>query len=390
MVNLRNCSAVIQADGMGNDRDTIVTSGRILMAESAKRRLNSTMSNKAQRFDLGLDDMKYAQLSNTHISALGKFASKLTNAAYGRGAAENGEISADMAYNETFLKICQDVMSDIITPMLPIVTNDMLGMFAETHSVPTGKTKEITIKSNAIFNYEETAEGVTSAANQFLYRDTVVLDPKPIIARAKIPWYEYFANNGDIGDLYNALALGWYAYVTGRFANTFNKALTNTDFTPSALNAASYSTKNFTAISSNLRRVNGGGKIVAFGDMAALSAVGPEQATEDSYRNMLGQEWAHVGYIKSYKGVDLYAVDNVIIPSTLNSTMTPIFDPNTIWLASINGAKPVHIGIGSERVSLQLQPTQTADNSIVVSNKINADLCIAMGSRIGSIKNVGV
>ena len=105
---------------------------------------------------------------------------------------------------------------------------------------------------------------------------------------------------------------------------------------------------------------------------------------------MLGQEWAHVGYVKSYKGVDLYAVDNVLIPETVNTTMEPIFDENTVWLAAINGRKPVHLGIGTEKVSLVLEPTKTADNSIVVSNTIRADLCIAMGSRMGSIQNVGV
>lgn len=388
MFNLRNCASVISQNGTGSTRDRIVTSGRMLMAENARRKLNSGRTK--DRYDLKLDDDKYARMSQSHKDALFRFAAGITNNLYGRGDTTPGNISYDMAYNETFLRVCQDVMAEVISPMIPIVTNDMLGFFVETHSIETGRTKEIAIKSNAIFNYEETAEGVTSAANQFLYRDTAVLDPKPVTARGKVAWYEYFANDGDIGDLYNALAFGWYAYVTGRFANTFNTALTSTDFTPSALNAASYSTKNFVHISSQLRRVNGGGYIVAFGDMEALSAIGPEKDTYDVYRAMLGQEWAHVGYVKSYKGVDLYAVDNVLIPETVNTTMEPIFDENTVWLAAINGRKPVHLGIGTEKVSLVLEPTKTADNSIVVSNTIRADLCIAMGSRMGSIQNVGV
>lgn len=383
---LLNCSAITKELGIGDDRSRIITSGRILMAENAKRALNA---EKPGIYTLELSDDKYSEMARNHKTGLFKFASKAANTYLMKQTDTNSPVTYEMAYNDTFIKVCQDIMSDIITPMLPIVTNDMLGLFAQTYSIAPGRTKSIAIKSNAIFNYEDTAYGVHSAVNQYLYKDTVTLNPHPVAARAKIHWFEYFANDGDIGELYNAMALGWYAYITGRFAQTFDKAISSAEYTPSPLVANTYSTKNYITVIENVRRANGGGQIASFGDRKALSGIGPESDTEDAYRFMLGQEWAHIGYLKSYKGSDLYAIDNALIPETINTTLEPVFSESTVWVTSLNGGKPIHIGMGTERMTIELTPDKTVDDSMVIESRLSADVAIAMGSRIGAVLNVG-
>ena len=384
---LLNCSAVINEYGKGDARARIITSGRLLMAEAAKRRLNGR--NDKSVYALSLNNDKYSALEHNHKKALFSFAQKVANSFLGKETDSDVSITREMAYNDTFIKVCQDIMADIITPMMPIVTNDMLGIFAETHEIELGQTKQITINSNAIFTYEDSADGVHSAVNQYLYKDTVTLNPHRVSARSKVNWFEYFSNGGDLGELYNALALGWYAYVTGRFAKTFNTAINSTDYTPSPLIANSYSTVNFAKVVANVKRANGGGRIAAFGDILAMSGIGPEKDSNDMYRAALGDEWAHIGYLTSYKGADLYAIDNAIIPDTVNTSLTPVFSESTVWVTVINGLKPIHIGLGKQRMQLTLTPDKTADDSMVIENNLYADVQIAMGSKIGAILNVG-
>ena len=101
---------------------------------------------------------------------------------------------------------------------------------------------------------------------------------------------------------------------------------------------------------------------------------------------MLGSEYIHRGFLTDYLGVGLYAMDQAVIPHTQNTTVDLMIPDTRVWLAAMGGYKPVYIGMEEGTpITIQLDPSETADMSIDILMTISLDVKPVFGSKIATI-----
>ena len=155
-------------------------------------------------------------------------------------------------------------------------------------------------------------------------------------------------------------------------------------------------TANWVTAAKKVSMVNGTKyrNVVAFGDPSALAQVLPSGNANASSVNldsalstMLGIEWTRYGYIGEYMGIRLMPIDNAVVPGTQNTTVTELIPSDKVWLFPMNGYKPVYIGMEEGTpITLELDPSQTADMTIDVLVSVSLDSKAVFGSK-GAVIN---
>lgn len=305
-----------------------------------------------------------------------------------------------------FWRVLGAIEREVISPLFFAVLSDVGAGLMQIETVPLGGTKEITVRSNDVFLFEDGAWGTgKSMTKNQLYARTITLTPKPYTSVARIKFYRDIVN-GDAGwyyaSIYNGMYSKMYAKEMGLLKATVGD-VTSTSYSnkyiPSGLIAPNYTTNNWINITEKVAAANGVSvyDLMAIGTRAALNNVVPVDGTGGAILGLqygLGQEWFRNGYLANVGGVDLFPVSAAVVPGTQNSTLDTIDTGNNIYIMARGGFKPIYAAV-PEGMPITLVATPdagdangTADFTIDINVTAAFDFAPVFASKIGVIRSV--
>lgn len=384
------------------DRATIVAAGTSLFYDFTARGQNAVRSatrSTAPEAKPRMTADEYTELNRKFLNARRMYAARKSCEVSGRTAPESYEqfraMQQSFYSDPIFHRVLQGIDQDVINPVLPRVFSEAVGAFAEMENVGFGETKAITVDSADIPVFQDSAWGASRSvpANRFYTRD-FTLNPQPKTAEIRAKWAQVVGNDTDFGRYYANIAAGMYAYIMGMWSKMMGAAASDTTKIPTGL-TYTFSNINWVTLANKLSAVQNTfwGNLFAYGNAVALAKVLPTDVTGSTNVNMdaaiatmLGANFTTQGYLGQYMGVMLMPLVDAIKPGTQFSTVETILDPTKIWMLSGNGRKPLTIGFNSDTpISLEYDPTQTANFEIVYNLTMAMDSVAVFSSRVGLI-----
>lgn len=389
-------SSQITVNGKTIDRKEIVSTGRTLVCEFAGSRI---ARRPGVSFKSLLKDISYGDYSRAHSDALFMFCATQANKAVGKDApASVEEAKEDISYakNKTFLATLAAITKDVLQPVLFNIFSDVAaGGLMQWEAVPFGGAKEIEIRSNDVFLFEDSSWGSRSAPANYLYKNSITLNPREFQCNAKIKWYQDIVN-GDAGYYYNAILSGMWNKIYAIFVEGLKAAAANTAYVPTGLTASGYSTPNWNTITTKVAALNGVSRadLIAFGGITQINKVLPTDGLGAAITGLqygLGEEWFRRGYLPNASGVQIVEVEPVIVPGTQNSTIDTIDLGTNLFIAAKAGAgyAPMFGGYyeGSP-ITIEFDAARSADFTIDINCTAFFDIKPVFASKVGVITNV--
>lgn len=379
-------------------RAEIVSMGRLLAYEYARRgqvALNSAMKLNGVTAAEHLSAVEYGKLNEKFQAELMLYAANKACSVTGENAPESFEEfkRQGMNYykNSTFLKVLQGIMQEIVYPILPRVYSEAVSVFADVVEVGFAETYQITIGSDDIPVFQDSAWGASRSvpANRFYSKD-ITLNPQPKTAEIRGKWHQLVGNNVDFGRFFANLSAGLYAKTMGMFNAVLTTLASDTTKIPAGL-IYTFGSVNWVTLANKLAALNNTNimNIKAFGNAVALSKVLPTQQTGSSNTAMdaalatlLGVDYIRSGYIGEYMSVQLFPLQDAIIPGTLNT----ILDAQKIWLMASNARKPMTICYNSATpITITLTPEEGPNFEYVINVTAAIDAVGVVADKMGYI-----
>ena len=314
--------------------------------------------------------------------------------------------SHDYASNDIFHKINAAIDRDVLTPLYYDVLNTVGMGLLQLETVPLGSTKELVVKSNDAFLFEDGAWGSSkSASRNYLYAQTITLTPKVFYTTASIKWYQDIVN-GEAGAYYAAIMRGLYSKMYAKLMGVMKAAVGDvtasgysSPYIPTGLTAPTYTTANWINITDKVAAANGVSvnDLIAIGSRSALNQVVPIDGVGGAilgFQYGLGAEWFRNGYLAKVAGVDLFPVTPAIVPGTQNSSLQTIDTGSDIYIMAKGGYKPIY-GVVAEGSPIIMTVTPnagdalgSADMTIDINIQAMFDFAPVFATKVGAIRSV--
>jgi len=393
---------VSSADTADNTRERadIVGTGRVLAYEYARKGANAVhaaLGLKNSEIAPMISDAQYKEANDKFQQAHLLYAARHADAAIGRiGPKDFDEFkrNGNRYYkNPDFYKVLMGIYQEILTPILPRVYSEAVGVFADVYEVGFGETKAITIGSNDIVVFSDSAWGASRSVprNRFYSKD-ITLNPQPKTAQINAKWAQLVGNNVDFGQFFANISAGMYAKTMGMWNAAMTAAVSDTSLVPSNL-SVTFSTQNWVKLANRLSAVNNAPitNMIAFGSYPALAQVLPTEVTGSTNVNMdaaiatlLGADYVRSGYLGEYMGVRLMPLTDVIIPGTQNTTVDTMLSDSLIYMMAGNGRRPLAIAYNAETpITLEVDPSKAGDMEIALNITTALDLAAVFSDHIG-------
>lgn len=389
----------------GDQRADLIARGKVLVLEAAGRAHNDALK-AANRpvVEIG------STIGNATAFAAAKaewaddvlhFCASRALAVQGRNDADRSDrrtfTAAEFASDLIYLRTLAGIVSEIQYAVTPPIVNELVGEMASTMVIPKGKTGQVEITSNAVFQwYDATWTSLRSVPQDQLYNANITINPQPKATRFHINYYQMVGNSGSLVDTIAAVSGGYGAKLMETFSNAFLAAAANTKYVPAARKATGYTDSNWATIIRNVAAANRvrRDQLIAYGDFLALRKVLPDNATlAPAIMTLLGDEYFKNGYLVSHDGVMLYELTPVSTPATINTTMTSPFPTDTIVVAARANMRyaPMIMGFeegGEGRIDLTPGDNVIADGYIEGLSFASYDIVPAFTSAVGVLENV--
>ena len=390
----------------GDQRVDLINRGKVLVAECAGRAHNEALT-KAGRpvVEMGSNignATAFATAKSEWADDVLYFCAERALAVQGRQANRSVRASftaGEFASDPIFLRTLAGIVSEIQYAVTPPIVNELVGEMASTMVIPKGKTGQIEITSNAVFQwYDSTWTSLRSVPQDQLYNACVTINPTPKATRFHINYYQMVANSGSLVDTLAAVAGGYGAKLMETFSTAFQAAAANTKYVPASRKASGYTDANWATIIRNVAAANRvrRDQLIAYGDYLALRKVLPDNATlAPAIMTLMGDEYFKNGYLMSHDGVMLYELTPVVTPATINTTMTSPFPTNQIIIAARGNLRyaPMVIGFeegGEGRIDLTPGQNVIADGFIEGLSFASYDIAPVFTSAIGVISSISI
>lgn len=295
--------------------------------------------------------------------------------------------------NERFFAALAALYQEIITPILPAVYSEAVSLFADMVEVGFGETAVITVNSNDIPVFQDSAWGASRSVprNRF-YAKEYTLNPTPRTCQINAKWTQLVANGTDFGMFFANLAAGMYAKTMALWNAAMQAAAGNTALIPSGLTYV-FSSQNWIRLANKLAAVNNTpiSNIFAFGGAVALSKVLPTNVTGSTNVNMdaamaefLGADYNRSGYLGEFMSVMLRPLTDVVIPGTQNGNVTTMLSENQIWMMAGNGRKPLTLAYNRDTpITLEVDPSKAGDQELAINMTMAIDSAAIFSSKVG-------
>lgn len=387
------------ADG---SRADIVSKGRMLAYEHAvkgKLAMQSALHLSDSGVSRNMTNQQYTQLNEKFQQEHLLYAAKKVCEQTGEVAPESFEEfkrNAQRYYGDTqFYRVLQGIYQEVITPILPAVYSEAVSVFADVVEVGFGETYSLTVSSNDIPVFQDSAWGAARSKPRNRFYDKVyTLNPKPRTAQIFAKYMQLIGNGMDFGKFFANIAAGMYAKTMGLWNAAMTAAASNTALVPSALSYV-FNSQNWVALANKVAALNNTqiSNVMAVGSAQALAKVLPTQATGSTNVNMdaaiatlLGADYTRMGYLGEFMAVRLMPLQDVIIPKDINSAPATMLSASQIWMLAGNGYKPMTIATNSGTpITLDIDPTRTSDFEIGMNITMSIDSIATFCSRCGLI-----
>ena len=345
-LNVNSLVAKIRSTPVVDDkRANLINSGSLLVLEAGARK------NNALRKESGRPTVDYAYAAR-NVGEFGDmsakwqddllyFCAKRVNDFAGKPTDRNDRgtfASIEMALNPMFMNLLSGIISEVMRTVTPTLVNDLVGEMCSVSTVGKGKTLEVAITSNAVFQWYDSAwTSLRSVPQHELWNGSITVNPKPKATRFRINWYQMVANGTGMVDTLAAVAGGYAALMMRKFTDAFMAAADNTRYLPSAFRATSYTDNNWIAVTQNVAAANrvSRDQLIGLGDYAALRKIVPLDATlAPAIMTLLGEEYFKNGFIAVHDKVRLFEIERTVTPETINTTLTSVFPVDTIIIAA--------------------------------------------------------
>lgn len=383
-----------------NARAALVGAGRMLAYEYARKgtlAMRAALGNKDNEIASVLSAEKYKETNDKFQAAHLLYAAKQADAILGKVGPKDFEDfkrhGQNYIKNDMFLKVLMGIYQDILTPILPRVYSEAVGIFADTYEVGFGETQQITIGSNDIVLFSDSAWGASRSVprNRFYSKD-YTLNPQPKTAQINAKWTQLVGNNVDFGQFFANIAAGMYAKTMAMWNSAMAAAISDTSLVPSNL-SVTFDTQNWVKLANRLSAVNSTSisNIMAIGSYPALAQVLPQDVTGSTNVNMdaaiatlLGADYVRAGYLGEYMAIRLMPLQDVIIPGTQNTTVDTMLSDSTIYMMAGNGRRPMAIGYNSDvPITLEVDPSKAGDMELAINLTTALDLVAIFADHVG-------
>lgn len=385
-----------------NARAALVGAGRMLAYEYARKgtlAMRSALGNKDNEIASVLSAEKYKETNDKFQSAHLLYAAKQADAMLGKVGPKDFEDfkrhGQNYIKNDMFLRVLMGIYQDILTPILPRVYSEAVGIFADTYEVGFGETQQITIGSNDIVLFADSAWGASRSVprNRFYSKD-YTLNPQPKTAQINAKWMQLVGNNVDFGQFFANIAAGMYAKTMGMWNSAMAAAVADTSLVPANL-SVTFDTQNWVKVANRLAAVNSTSisNIMAIGSYPALAQVLPQDVTGSTNVNMdaaiatlLGADYVRAGYLGEYMAIRLMPLQDVIIPGTQNTTVDTMLSDSLIYMMAGNGRRPMAIAYNSDvPITLEVDPSKSGDMELAINLTTALDLVAIFADHIACV-----
>jgi len=392
---------IFAVNGTNNDRDEIVAAGRAIAYDYAARGTNNLhkalgLAENAQR---RISDSEYATLNKYFKENHFLFAAKIACLQNGTKApedfAEFKRLQANFRNNQTFLATLMGIYREVLTPIIPAVYSEAVGIFAETVTVGIGESYEVEISSGDIPIFQDSAWGAARSVprNRF-YSKTYTLVPQPRTAQINAKWSQLVGNNVDFGRFFANITAGIYSKTLALWNSTMRAALGNTALVPSGL-LYTFNTPNWVTLANKISALNNTpiSNLVAIGGAVALSKVLPANVTGSTNVNMdaaiatlLGADYTQTGYLGEFMGVRLMPITDAVVPNTQFGAVETVLDQSKIYMLAGNGYKPLTIAYNEDTpIQLEVDPSKAGDMELAINITISLDAIALFQSKVGIV-----
>lgn len=387
-------------------RQDIVATGRLVACEFIGGLLNKG-KGVIEKYNSRIEgaNFSYADLAQKHKEKKLLYCAAKVCAMTGDDAPETFDefkkMHVNFAQDKDFLKVLAAIDREILSPIFFDVM-DAVGMnLMQWEAVPFGGTKEITVRSNDVFRWEDSSWGSgRSTSKNYLYAKTITLTPTTRSCNFTIKWYQDIVS-GDAGAYYAALMLGLYNKEYAILMSNLDAAIAGGKYIPAGLTASTYTSANWLRISDLVAAANGVrvDNLMAVGTRSALSNLLPVDGEGGAIVGLqygLGEQWFTNGYLPKAGSVDLFPVSPVIVPGTQNKDLVTIDTGNNIYILAKGLYKPMY-GVYMEGSPIVLTATPggngttsygTADFTIDVNAGAMFDIKPVFASKVGVITSV--
>ena len=385
-----------------NARASIVGAGRMLAYEYARKgtlAMRSALGNKDNEIASVLSAEKYKETNDKFQAAHLLYAAKQADAMLGKVGPKDFEEfkrhGQNYIKNDMFLRVLMGIYQDILTPILPRVYSEAVGIFADTYEVGFGETQQITIGSNDIVLFADSAWGASRSVprNRFYSKD-YTLNPQPKTAQINAKWMQLVGNNVDFGQFFANISAGMYAKTMGMWNSAMAAAVADTSLVPSNL-SVTFDTQNWVKVANRLAAVNNTSisNIMAIGSYPALAQVLPQDVTGSTNVNMdaaiatlLGADYVRAGYLGEYMAIRLMPLQDVVIPGTQNTTVDTMLSDSLIYMMAGNGRRPMAIAYNSDvPITLEVDPSKSGDMELAINLTTALDLVAIFADHVGVV-----
>ena len=385
-----------------NARATIVGAGRQLAYEYARKgamAVRAAMGNKDNEIASYMKPEEYKAMNAKFQAAHLLYAARLADKFIGKEGPKDFEDfkrhGQEYYNNSIFLKALMGIYQEVLTPILPRVYSEAVGVFADVVEVGFGETYFLSIGSNDIPIFQDSAWGASRSVprNRF-YEKNITLNPSPRTAQINAKWAQLVGNNVDFGQFFANITAGMYAKTMGLWNSTMSAAIADTSLVPSSL-SVTFDTQNWVKLANRLSAVNSTmiSNMIAYGSYPALAQVLPQDVTGSTNVNMdaaiatlLGADYARAGYLGEYMAVRLMPLVDVVIPGTQNTTVDTMLSDSTIYMMAGNSRKPLTIGYNEATpIQLECDPSKAGDMEMAINITITMEAVAVFSDHVGVI-----
>lgn len=392
---------IFAVNNAASERENVVGMGRAIAYDYAVRATNDLHSalKIAEKTDRLITSAQYSALNKKFQQEHFLYAAKVACANNGMKAPESFEEFKKnlMLYknNQSFLATLMGIYTEILTPIIPAVYSEAVGMFAEMVTVGIGESYHVSVSSGDIPIFQDSAWGASRSVprNRFYEKDYTLI-PQPRTAQCNWKWAQLIGNNVDFGKYFANITAGIYSKTLVLWNAAMAAAANNTAMIPSGLQYT-FSNQNWVAAANKVAALNNTkiSNIVGIGGAIALSKVLPTQVTGSTNTSMdaaiatlLGADYTRMGYLGEYMGVRLMPLTDAVIPNTQFGTVETVLDPAKVWLMAGNGYKPLTIAYNEDTpIQLEVDPSKAGDMELAVNITISLDAIALFQSKMALI-----
>lgn len=273
------------------------------------------------------------------------------------------------------------VIAEIINAIAPtVVSRAYTRYLTEVRQVGWGDTARFIVKSNALFQVNEIAEGVNRGVLQPIYNEEYVVNCKTIEIATSIDWYAVASGVAiDWGDFAYRAGRSFEEYIMVKIVMAMAQV---SEIAGEAYTINGVDTEDWTTLADRVSAANGGARVYAVGTMAALNQAIPSTV---GLQYGLGEEVAKDGFLNRYLGVPLFPIDQAIRGTKVNTTADLMIPTNVIYMIASDANKPIKIVFEGDSVTVERIPDETTDKTYWIRIQMKLGIGVILGSKIGTI-----